>query len=318
MTSYAENSAWKEINSLLPAEAQMADDNLPQESSWSWRGNTVHLERYENRASKCKIILHHGVGTNARQLNLNFGHRMAALGYDVVALDNLGYGMTKVTQKDITYQDWVSLFVDFIEHEKQRDTEQEIILYGLSAGGMLTYHAACQTSVAGIIGTCFLRNDNGYVGEQTSLFPLVTKLSKPLMSIASKTPLKRLPLPMKWVSKMHRVTNNKEALRVFLKDSASSASLVQQQFLNGYLSFPCSIIPEQFEQCPVMLAQPELDKWTPQPLTDLSLKGLKVPLFVRTLQGAGHYPMEQPGLDQLIEYSNEFIQSVCMKTSKPS
>ncbi|WP_254222164.1 hypothetical protein [Burkholderia multivorans] len=49
---------------------------MPTEEFWEWRGNKVHLDRYLNPNAPAKIILHHGVGTNGRQLNLIVGKPM--------------------------------------------------------------------------------------------------------------------------------------------------------------------------------------------------------------------------------------------------
>ena len=104
MKSYNSNTTWKQLNELLPIDFQIKEDNLPVEETWDWKGNKMHLDRYPNEAAEYRIFLHHGVGTNGRQLNMIFGHKMAALGYEVVAMDNLGYGLTEVNQKDITYR----------------------------------------------------------------------------------------------------------------------------------------------------------------------------------------------------------------------
>ena len=99
MKSYQSNTAWKQINALLPEDFQIKDNNLPLEEVWDWKGNKIHLDRYKNPNSEYRIFLHHGVGTNGRQMNMILGHKLAKLGYDVVAIDNLGYGMTEVNKK---------------------------------------------------------------------------------------------------------------------------------------------------------------------------------------------------------------------------
>ncbi|MGW0701679.1 alpha/beta fold hydrolase, partial [Streptomyces sp. NPDC002867] len=43
-----------------------------------------------------------------------------------------------------SYDDWVDPVVDFLAHERSRD-DRPIVLYGLSAGGMLAYHVAAMT-----------------------------------------------------------------------------------------------------------------------------------------------------------------------------
>ena len=184
MRTYAQNNeAWKQVNALLPEDFQMKLDNLPKEEIWEWNGNVMHVDRYANPDAKIRLFLHHGVGTNGRQLMMIFGHKMAALGYEVVAMDNLGYGMTEVNQKDVTYDNWVHAFADFVNYETKRDYKKPI-LYGHSAGGMITYHASCyMDEVYGIIGMCFLKNDDKTVGEETSKFKGTSWIVVPAMKI---------------------------------------------------------------------------------------------------------------------------------------
>jgi alpha-beta hydrolase superfamily lysophospholipase len=310
MKSYTSNKAWKQINDLLPKEFQIAEGNLPIEETWDWNGNKMHLDRYPNPNAKYRIFLHHGVGTNGRQLNMIFGHKMAALGYEVVAMDNLGYGMTKVAQKNITYSDWILSFADFVNAETKRDYKKTI-LYGLSAGGMLTYSSACFINeLEGIIGMCFLKNDEKVVAKQTAKYGSTNFIAIPLMGILKNIGFKRFPLPMKWVSKMNLLTNNKEALNIFIKDNASGGASVQLQFLHEYLTYKQTIPVQDFDRCPILLTQPQKDDWTPLELSKLSLKGLKSTLLIKILEEGGHYPMEEKALQQLIKYADEFIQSL--------
>lgn len=85
MKSYNSNKAWKQLNNLLPEDFQIKDDNLPVEETWQWKGNNIHLDRYPNAKSEYRIFMQHGVGTNGRQLSMILGHKLAALGYEVVA-----------------------------------------------------------------------------------------------------------------------------------------------------------------------------------------------------------------------------------------
>jgi len=309
MKTYQSNSTWKQLNELLPSDFQLKPNEVPLEEFWDWKGNNIHLDRYPNPGATYRIFLHHGVGTNGRQLNMIFGHKMAKLGYEVVAIDNLGYGMTEVNQEDVTYTDWVRCFADFVNVETKRDHKKPI-LYGLSAGGMLCYNAACfMDEVYGIIGMCFLKNDDKTVGDATSKYGRMNWLTLLGMNFASKIGFKRMPIQVKGVSKMNLLTKQEKALNIFLKDEASAAASMQVQFLHEYMSYRSPIAVEQFDRCPLLLTQPEDDKWTPQELSEISLKGIKAPLTIKTLKNGGHYPMEETALRQLIQYSDEFIKS---------
>lgn len=310
MKSYNSNLAWKQLNSLLPTHFQIKENNLPLEEFWDWNGNKIHLDRYSNPKSDYRIFLHHGVGTNGRQLNMILGNQLAKLGYEVVALDNLGYGMTEVNQKNITYDNWVHCFADFVNAETKLDYKKPV-LYGLSAGGMLCYNAACFINeVYGIIGMCFLKNDNKKVGKETAKYGWSNWFVLPLMKWCSKIGLGRLPIPMKLVSKMDALVNDETALKIFLKDKSSAGASVQLQFLYEYMSYSLPIPVSIFDKCPILLTQPEKDSWTPLHLSEISMKGIKAPFTVKILNNGGHYPIEEIALQQLLEYTDEFIKSL--------
>lgn len=310
MKSYNSNIAWKQINALLPKDFQIKEKNLPLEEFWDWNDNKIHLDRYPNSTSEYRIFLHHGVGTNGRQMNMILGHKLAELGYDVVAFDNLGYGMTEVNQKDITYDNWVRCFSDFVNTETKRDYKKPVI-YGLSAGGMIAYNSACyMDEVYGIIGMCFLKNDDKIIGKETAKFGWANSFVFPIANLFIKIGLKRIPLPMKAISKMNLLTNNKKALGIFLKDKASAGANVQLQFLYDYTHYELPIPVIQFDKCPILLTQPEKDNWTPLRLSEISMKGIKAPYTVKFLEGGGHYPMEETALKQLLNYTNEFIKNL--------
>ncbi len=310
MKTYQTNSYWEKINELLPSSFQIQQHNLPVEETWDWNGNKIHLDRYPNASATYRIFLHHGVGTNGRQLNMIFGHKMAALGYDVVAIDNLGFGMTEVNQKNITYEDWVHCYADFVNAETKRDYKKPI-LYGLSAGGMLTYNASYYIKeVYGIIGMCFLKNDDKIVGDESAKYKGTNWFVIPLSQVLSKTFLRRIPISMKAVSKMNALVNNKTALDIFLQDPSSAANKVQLKFISGYMTYKSKVQVQDFDKCPILLTQPAADKWTPLFLSEISMKGIKAPFEIKFLEDGSHYPMEEKALIQLIQYADEFIKNL--------
>lgn len=238
------------------------------------------------------------------------GHKPAELGYEVIAIDNLGFGMTEVSQKNITYNDWVHCFADFVNNETKRNFKKPI-LYGLSAGGMLCYNAACfMDEVYGIIGMCFLKNDDKTVGKSTAKYGWSNWLVLPMMNFFSKIGFGRLPIPMKLVSKMNCLVNNEKALKIFLNDKSSAGTNVQLQFLYEYMSYQLPIPVTEFDKCPILLTQPEKDNWTPINLTEISMKGIKAPFTIKILKDGGHYPVEETALQQLLQFSDDFIKAL--------
>ena len=84
-------------------------------------------------------------------------------------IDMPTYGVTQVRdRKSVTYDDWVEIGAALIDKELARD-DRPIFLYGLSAGGMETYHVAVRNpKVKGIIGMTFLDQKAQIVRDKTS------------------------------------------------------------------------------------------------------------------------------------------------------
>lgn len=307
--SYAEQDAWKKLQKKFPIEYQLSDTELPQEYFWSWRDDQVHVDHYPRPNSTAKIILLHGVGTNGRQMSLVLGHPLAQAGYETMALDLPGYGLTQYPAKSkIRYEDWVQLVSDFVDAEAQKDN-RPIFLYGLSAGGMLTFHVAMQNkNIKGIIGMTFLDQQNLSVKKGTMRFSPLSPLLLPGMKLGAATPIGNIPLPMALVSKMYALSNDKEALNIMLQDKTSAGNSMSIKFLKSYMFYQPKFDLKDFNQCPVLLTQPAEDHWTPLELSQPVLNQLKVSHQTVLLPQGGHYPIEKAALDQLQKSSIAFIQ----------
>ncbi|UKZ76125.1 hypothetical protein TrVFT333_003821 [Trichoderma virens FT-333] len=311
--TYADQQAWRDIQAYLPPRLHFTPEHSPIEEFWSHRGHKLHLDRWPNPSSKVRLILHHGVGTNGRQMSLILGVPLHTAGFDLVAIDMPGYGCTQVSpnNKNYSYDEWVQIANDFIDHELQNDP-RPIVLYGLSAGGMLTYHAAAKSKkVKGIIGMTFLDTRNQQVVDETALNIIMARVGIPLAKVANAMGLAWFKMPMSWASKMHALVNNPSALRVFLKDKSSAGSMASMRFLATYANYQPAVEYEDFDVCPVLLTQPADDKWTPLHLSELVLGRMnKVQTRIVELEGAGHYPMEDRGLQQMADAIIEFLKKL--------
>lgn len=307
--NYAEQEAWKQLQKQFPPEYQLSSNELPQEYFWKWQQHRVHIDHYPRPNANAKVILLHGVGTNGRQMSLVLGHPLAQAGYETMALDLPGYGLTTYTSKsNIRYEDWITLVSDFIDSEALKD-DRPIFLYGLSAGGMLTLHVAMQNKhVKGIIGMTFLDQQDLDVKKGTMRFSPLSTVLLPGMNITAKTPLGKIALPMAWVSKMSKLTNDPKALKIMLLDKTSAGNTMSIQFLNSYMNYRPPYHLSSFVQCPVLLTQPAEDHWSPLTLSQEVMKHLSVPHQTVILPKGGHYPVEKEALDQLQKSSIAFIQ----------
>ncbi|CCY62951.1 putative uncharacterized protein [Clostridium sp. CAG:967] len=310
--NYSNQQAWKDIQNFLPVKLHFNDNFMPSEEWWNWKGNNVHLDTFRNPDAKAKIILFHGVGTNGRQMSMILGGTLAKNGYEVIAIDMPLYGVTEVNKKMlITYNDWVQLGSDYIDYELSKDN-RPIILYGLSAGGMETYHVACKSKkVKGIIGMTFLDQREQIVRNETTNNLFWAYCGVPLAAIASALGLGRFKISMAICSKMSALCNNPECLKIMLKDKTSGGNSVPMKFINTYMNYKPEIEPENFDICPILLTQPDKDRWTPLHLSTMFLDKIKkVPAIIKMLENGGHYPVEEKALDQMHEYILEFIKQV--------
>lgn len=312
--TYADQEAWRDLQEFLPVRLRLSEANqMPTEGFWTWNTHQIHLDRYPNPEAPARVLLHHGVGTNGRQMTLILGRTLAERGWDVSSIDNLGYGMTKVAEgANYTYEDWVNMVLDYLAYMKSEDG-RPIVLYGLSAGGMLTYHvaaAAPEGTLAGNVGITFLDQRLTQVRRDTAHDPLTALIGPGVMRLLSKTRLGDIKIPMTLASKMSALANNPGAMKVFLKDKTSAANAVPIRFLDSYLSYQPAVEPKEFAACPVLLTQPAEDRWSPLQLSKPVLDAItKVPVETVLLDGAGHFPLEQPGLTQMQDAIDEFIRT---------
>ncbi|HSX67397.1 alpha/beta hydrolase [Nocardioides sp.] len=310
MTTYAEQSAWKRIQEFLPVEYRLTPEREPAEEWWDHEGHRIHLDTYRNPEAPVKVLLFHGVGTNGRQMSLILGRPLADRGYETVAIDMPTYGISEVADGAlVTYDDWVRIGSDLVE--KERDG-RPIVLYGLSAGGMETFHIAALNSrhgggVDGIVGMTFLDQSSRKVRVDTAFDPVTGFVGALLMALLARTPLRRLRVPMRWVSKMRTLVNDRAAKKACYADRTSAGNSVSVAFLDSYLNYRPAMSPEEFAVCPVLLTQPAADRWTPLELSEPFLRRITiVPVTTVLLENAGHYPLEQPGLDQMVDAIDTF------------
>jgi len=310
--SYAQQPAWREIQDYLPKSFRLIEETLPTEEWWSHRGHRIHLDTYRNPEAPAKVILFHGVGTNGRQMSTILGRPLAERGYETVAIDMPTYGVTEVAPTTlVTYDDWVQIGSDLIDAELAKD-DRPIVLYGLSAGGMETYHvAALNGKVAGIVGMTFLDQRSLSVRVATAFDPVSGLVGAGLMKALARTPLRRVRLPMRLVSKMRALVNDRAAQRACYADPTSAGNKATVAFLDSYMNYQPVTEPEDFDLCPVLLTQPAADRWTPLRLSEPFLSRIrKVPVAKVMLDNGGHYPIEQPALDQMVTAISSFVGKV--------
>jgi alpha-beta hydrolase superfamily lysophospholipase len=306
---YTQQPAWRELQEHLPFGYRLTPATEPAEEWWEHRGHRIHLDTYRNPEAPVKVILFHGVGTNGRQMTTILGRPLAERGYETIAIDMPTYGITEVAHGAlVTYDEWVHIGSDLIDAELAKD-DRPIVLYGLSAGGMETYHvAALNQKVAGIIGMTFLDTSSFRVRAETGFDPISGALGAPVMRFLTAVGLGKVRVPMRYVSKMRALVNSREAKRAWYRDKTSAGNNVSIAFLDSWLQYRPAVPPEDFDVAPVLLTQPAADHWTPLHLSEPFLARItKVPVTQVMLPNGGHYPLEKSALDPMVDAISAFV-----------
>ena len=82
------------------------------------------------------------------------------------------------------------------------------------------------------------------------------------------------------------------------------------RFLRTFLDAVPEVEPEDFTACPVLLAHPAADRWTPVALSRAFLDRIAAPTELVLLENAGHLPVEEPGIGQLRAALVRFVRRV--------
>ncbi len=303
---YTERPEWHAYQRFLPLTMRYTAATLPTEEWWGWRDADVHIDRLAVADAPLKVLLLHGGGGNGRVL-MPLGQMVHRLGYEYLAPDLPGYGLTRYGRKSRPrYGEWSRLASDLVDAEIGADG-RPVVVFGLSVGGFLAYMTAARNPrVAGVIATTLLDLRRPEARDAVARNRFFSRAGIPL-GRAFRGLLDPISLPMALVSKMDRITNDPDFSRVFLRDPLAAGSRLQFRFMRSLFEAEPAVEPEQFSACPVLLAHPGLDRWTPPPLSREVFDRLACAKRYVELEGAGHFPYEQPGVTQLEAAIAEFL-----------
>jgi alpha-beta hydrolase superfamily lysophospholipase len=299
---------WERYQSYFPEAMRCTPDTTPTEEWWSWRGLEVHLDRLANPESRLKVIVLHGAGA--------YGRVMAPAvvlarkhGYETVAPDLPGYGLTRVPWRDFKYQLWIDCVCDLIDAELAWD-KRPVAIFGVSLGGLLAYQAAAQSrKVVGVAVTTIADTRERAVRQG---FARTRWLGGAGLWLLGKTAALTdgLPLPMAYVSKMNCISNDASLSRLCMSDRMGGGNWVPARFLRTFMIATPAIEPAEFEVCPVLLAHPGADRMTDIAHSQRFFDRLACKKKMVILEGASHMPIEHPGVDQLEEAVLDFFGSL--------
>ncbi len=221
---------------------------------------------------------------------------LAERGLDIAAVDLPLYGRT--TSPDagaVRYDDWVRLLVDLVDAEHDG---RPLILLGASIGGMLAYEVAARSSrVAAIAATCLVDPRDWRARAHMTRFGPLGILAGPL-SAMSRGWAAAAMVPVSWVAKLSKMSRNPGLSELCAADPSGGGARVPIGFLASYMRYRHAS-PESM-RTPVVLLHPSLDAWTPVELSMHVLRRLAAPGKVVMLRNCGHFPVEEPGITDLV------------------
>lgn len=280
---------------FLPEDLRRDRDFGPSSSTWTWRGHDVRIERANRRDAEVRMIVIHGAGGHAAAM-WPFAALAAARGFDVQVPDLPGYGHTRVpSSRAIRYPDWVDCVTDLVWAAKAADP-RPLVLVGASVGGMVAYTAAARTGmVDALAATCLLDPRLAAVRAAVARRPWLGRHGTRMLVPA----LDGLRIPMRLLANMSAISNDSELARLVSTDPHGGGAWMPLGFLRTYLRSDPGLEPEDFTTCPVWLVHPGADRWTPLSLSRTFFDRIAAPKRLVVLDGAGHFPVETPGIHQL-------------------
>ncbi|GAT12135.1 alpha/beta hydrolase [Mycolicibacterium novocastrense] len=284
--------------SFIPARHRPDPPIDPTSTWWTWRGRRIHVARASAPDAAMRLMVVHGGGGYSGAL-WPIAAAAAREGVEVLAPDMPLYGDTvEPDPGSVRYPDWLDMLADLVTAERA-DDRRPLVLLGASMGGMMAYEVAARTGeVAHVVATCLLDPadpDARRAAARTSaigpIAPALMKAVDPLFG--------RIRVPIRWLVDMNNMSHDPELTRLCVTDPKGGGVRVPLGFLSSWLNFRHAV-PEAFRAAPVTLVHPAADRWTPPQLSTRFLDRIAAPTSLVLLENCGHYPIEEPGLTQMV------------------
>ncbi|KQQ97711.1 hypothetical protein ASF72_18800 [Arthrobacter sp. Leaf141] len=277
----------------------------PLSEWWRWKNHQIHLLRLPDSNAPVRLLVVHGAGAHGSAL-WPVASLFAGRGVDITVVDLPLYGRTITAfPATVTYQDWIDLVVDLVSAEVDG---RPVILLGASIGGLLTVEAAALSGgVAAVVATCLLDPQKRKARSAMTRFGPLAVLLMPMLRLV-RGPVARVPVKIAWLANLGRMGRDPGLGRLCAKDARGGGAWVPLGFLASYMQHPHAKARTTF--LPVHLMHPEFDEWTPLALSEAMLRTLPGPITSRLLRGCGHFPLEEPGLQDLLNGVNDVAVEV--------
>jgi len=306
--SYSSQPQWRRVHDALPQRLRIPEP-WPVREEWREVGPfDVHVDRWPAEAPRASVVIVHGGGGNGRLLAI-YGEMCRSLGYDAIAPDLPGYGLTRVPAKSaLSYEDWRTVAAAVMTAEAQRGLP--IIAFGLSMGGMLAYDATARTRLPkGLVATCLADARDQRVRREGARFPALNRFIEPLLTGAPAL-IDLLSVPMALAVNMKAIANDAALSAAICADPTAGGNWMPGRFLRTYVLAAPELPPDAFDVCPVLLAHPADDRWTSVSVSRPFFDRLgRVRTELVMLENGGHFPVEHPAHEQLAAAFGRFVEA---------
>ncbi|MGJ7440529.1 alpha/beta hydrolase [Aquipuribacter sp. MA13-6] len=276
-------------------------------------GTTLHVHRHPAAADPtATVVILHGGGGHGRML-APIGVLAQHLGAEALAPDLPGYGHTVVVdRRAVRYGDWVAAVADLVGQVAVRG--RPLVLVGASMGGRLALDVAHRLGpgvVQSAVVTCLLDPRRPEVAAVVARHELVVRLGLPLLRTFRRLTDRRL-VPIRWLAPVGAIANDPRLARTCATDPLGAGVSVPLGFLRSWLQHDPGYEPATFRACPVVLAHPGDDRWTPLEVSRAFLAEMSVPTELVMLPGCGHFPVEPgfvPGFRAALDHALSPVQA---------
>ncbi|OZF44164.1 alpha/beta hydrolase [Rhodococcus sp. 14-2470-1a] len=279
----------------------------PVSTRWQWRDSDVHIVRAGDAHAPLKVLAVHGAGGHSGAL-WPFAALAATRGAEVLFPDMPLYGRTAVLDPgSVTYEDWIDMMCDLVLAERRRDP-RPLVLFGASMGGMLAYEVAARTGeVADVVATCLLDPSDPQARSAAARFGFLGGPSPALLKLGARLS-RRTRLPIRWLIDIDNMSADPELSALCASDPLGGGVSVPLGFLNSFFSFEHTQ-PQTYRGPRVTLVHPAEDRWTPPEISVRFLERIAADTTLVYLDGCGHFPIEEPGLSQLVSTMEDLART---------
>jgi len=303
MTNYDDSPSWHRYRDILQERFQLRLTHHPVETWRTIRGHVVHIDDWQpEQAAKGTVILVHGGGGHGRIL-APLGDLAASLGWQALAPDLPGYGLTKPADDfNWNYAEWPALVAELADA-----ATGPVVLIGLSVGGMTAALAAqASATVSGVIATTLLDMSNPSIfirGARWRWLGAASLVGFRLMPWL----VDRISLPLRIAAPMNRMSSDQLMSHYFATDPLLGGMRMPSRFFRTMHALKIKSVQTG---CPLLLVHPGADAWTPSAMSRPGFDLIEGNKRFRELTNGSHLPLESPAREELFEEITKFLAVV--------